>query len=260
MGFIVLPQALTRVIPGIVNNFIGLFKDTTLVLIVAIFDLLGQLRAAFSDPELGDADHALYRLRLRRHDLFRVLLCHVALFVVRRAPAWRQRGAGTDECVARSNEPAAVEMVRVHKWYGDVPRVARHRSRRRARRAHRDLRAVGLRQIDADPLHQRARARIRRAGSSSTASSSPTISAASTLVRREVGMVFQQFNLFPHLTVLENCTLALIWVRRMPRRGGGRDRHALSEARAHSGAGAQVSRASFPAVSSSASRSRVRYA
>ena len=38
------------VIPGIVNSFISLFKDTTLVLIVAIFDLLGQMRAAFADP------------------------------------------------------------------------------------------------------------------------------------------------------------------------------------------------------------------
>ena len=37
-------------------------------------------------------------------------------------------------------------------------------------------------------------------------------------IRSEVGMVFQHFNLFPHLTILENCTLAPIWVRKTPRR------------------------------------------
>ena len=37
-------------------------------------------------------------------------------------------------------------------------------------------------------------------------------------IRREVGMVFQHFNLFPHLTILENCTLAPIWVRKVPRK------------------------------------------
>ncbi|MGH6707665.1 MAG: amino acid ABC transporter permease [Bradyrhizobium sp.] len=49
-GLIVMPQALRHVIPSLVNSFIGLFKDTSLVSIVALFDLLGSLRASFSDP------------------------------------------------------------------------------------------------------------------------------------------------------------------------------------------------------------------
>ncbi|MGA7074558.1 amino acid ABC transporter permease [Bradyrhizobium sp.] len=49
-GLIVMPQALRHVIPGLVNSFIGLFKDTSLVSIVALFDLLGSVHAAFADP------------------------------------------------------------------------------------------------------------------------------------------------------------------------------------------------------------------
>lgn len=51
MGFIVMPQALKLVIPGIVNTFIGMFKDTTLVLIISMFDLLGVVKQNISgDP------------------------------------------------------------------------------------------------------------------------------------------------------------------------------------------------------------------
>ncbi len=47
---IILPQAITIVIPGIVNTFIGLFKDTSLVYIISIFELLYTVRNSFSDP------------------------------------------------------------------------------------------------------------------------------------------------------------------------------------------------------------------
>jgi general L-amino acid transport system permease protein len=50
MAHVVLPQALRIVIPGIVNVFIALFKDTTLVLIIGLFDLLGIIKAALTDP------------------------------------------------------------------------------------------------------------------------------------------------------------------------------------------------------------------
>ena len=49
MGLIILPQALKMMIPGIVNTFISLFKDTTLVMIIGLFDLLGIVQAALAD-------------------------------------------------------------------------------------------------------------------------------------------------------------------------------------------------------------------
>ena len=50
MSLLILPQALKLVIPGIVNTFIGLFKDTTLVLIIGLFDLLGMVQLAATNP------------------------------------------------------------------------------------------------------------------------------------------------------------------------------------------------------------------
>lgn len=56
MRYVILPQALQHVIPGIVNTFIGLFKDTTLVLIIGLFDFLGIIQAAATNPQwLGHA-------------------------------------------------------------------------------------------------------------------------------------------------------------------------------------------------------------
>ncbi len=50
MRLIILPQALTLVIPGIVNTFISLFMDTTLVLIIGLFDILGTVQSTVTDP------------------------------------------------------------------------------------------------------------------------------------------------------------------------------------------------------------------
>jgi len=56
MRLIILPQALRLVIPGVVNTFIALFKDTTLVMIIGMFDFLGIVQAATTDPKwLGTA-------------------------------------------------------------------------------------------------------------------------------------------------------------------------------------------------------------
>lgn len=89
MGLIVLPQALTKVIPGIVNNFIGLFKDTTLVQIVAILDLLGQVRSAFSDPNWASPT------TLYTGFAFAGLIYFVFCFAMSRYSLFLERRAGT---------------------------------------------------------------------------------------------------------------------------------------------------------------------
>jgi general L-amino acid transport system permease protein len=56
-ALIILPQAIQKVIPGIVNSFIGLFMDTTLVLIIGLQELLGQAQASAHDPHWLGTEH-----------------------------------------------------------------------------------------------------------------------------------------------------------------------------------------------------------
>ena len=114
-------------------------------------------------------------------------------------------------------EPAAVEMVRVHKWYGEF-HVLRGIDLKVARGERIVIcgpsgsgKSTLIRCINGLERHQKGRVVVNGVELTDDLG-------RIELVRREAGMVFQQFNLFPHLTVMENCTLAPIWVRRLPRK------------------------------------------
>ena len=116
-----------------------------------------------------------------------------------------------------ANAETVVEMVGVHKWFGDfhVLRDVNLSVRRGERIVIAGPSGSGkstlIRCINALEQHQQGRIVV---DGTELTSDLKTIDE----VRREVGMVFQQFNLFPHLTVMENCTLAPIWVRKKPKR------------------------------------------
>ncbi len=118
--------------------------------------------------------------------------------------------------VTTDDAPLMIELQGVHKWFGDYH--ALKGIDLRVRKGERIVicgpsgsgKSTLIRCINHLEAHQRGRILV------------DGIELREDLrdierVRSEVGMVFQQFNLFPHLTVLENCCLAPIWVRKVPR-------------------------------------------
>ena len=161
MSLIVLPQALKIVIPGIVNSFISLFKDTTLVSIIGLFDLLqhchDELRdAKWASPQTGSTGYFSAAL------IFWIFCFGMSRYShFHRAPA-QDRTQEVREHHGRSRQKRACERRSRHPdrrheqvvWR--IPCAARHQSHRLQGRAHRHLRAFGLGQVNAHPLHQPA--------------------------------------------------------------------------------------------------------
>lgn len=115
------------------------------------------------------------------------------------------------------SDEVMIEMIDVHKWYGefhvlkDINLTVRKGERIVICGPSGSGKSTLIRCLNRLEEHQRGKIIV---DSTELTDDVKHIDA----IRREVGMVFQHFNLFPHLTVLENCCLAPIWVRKMPRK------------------------------------------
>jgi len=118
---------------------------------------------------------------------------------------------------ARADAPPAIELAGVNKWFGalhvlrDVNLAVAPGERVVVCGPSGSGKSTMIRCINRLEIHQEGRIAVEGIELSDDVR-------ALDAIRREVGMVFQSFNLFPHLTVLENCTLAPIWVRRTPKK------------------------------------------
>ncbi|MES2818333.1 MAG: amino acid ABC transporter ATP-binding protein [Pseudomonadota bacterium] len=116
-----------------------------------------------------------------------------------------------------STEPGMIQMQGVHKWYGqfhvlkDINLNVQQGERIVLCGPSGSGKSTTIRCLNRLEEHQQGRIVV---DGTELTSDLKHIEA----IRREVGMVFQHFNLFPHLTVLQNCTLAPMWVRNMPKR------------------------------------------
>ena len=123
----------------------------------------------------------------------------------------------TAKTAAKAGNPVAIEMTDVNKWYGEF-HVLRDINLQVGRGERIVVcgpsgsgKSTMIRCVNRLEEHQKGRIVV------------DGIELTNDLkrideIRREVGMVFQHFNLFPHLTILENCTLAPIWVKKMPKK------------------------------------------
>jgi len=125
--------------------------------------------------------------------------------------------AGMPRVAANVSDEVAIDIRNMNKWYGtfhvlrDIDLTVQRGERIVIAGPSGSGKSTLIRCINALEEHQKGQITVDGTVLSSDLKNVDRI-------RSEVGMVFQHFNLFPHLTILENCTLAPIWVRKIPKR------------------------------------------
>ncbi len=127
-----------------------------------------------------------------------------------------ETSVGNGQSGMQISEEVAIQIISMHKWYGefhvlkDINLTVQRGERIVICGPSGSGKSTMIRCINRLEEHQRGQIIVDNIELTNDLKNIAEI-------RREVGMVFQHFNLFPHLTVLENCTLAPIWVRQTPK-------------------------------------------
>ena len=220
MRLIILPQALKISIPGIVNVSVGLFKDTTLVSVISMFDLVGMIRGPIvSSTEWNGIYWELFG--------FASILFFIICYSISQYSQWLERrlrpttkirsGDMAKSAQMTVSDEVAIEISEMNKWFGsfhvliDINLTVNRGERIVICGPSGSGKSTLIRCINALEEHQKGTITVDGTVLSSDLKNIDKI-------RSEVGMCGQHFNLFPHLTILENCTLAPIWVRKTPKR------------------------------------------
>ena len=200
---VILPQALKLVIPGIANTFLALVKDTPLIFVVGLLELAGMIGLAKTNPKwLGMATEGY---------VFAALVFWIICFSMSRYSQNLEK-----KLKLKDNMSNIIELKNVNKWFDKFQVLKEINLEVKPK----EIVFVGpsgsgkstlIRCINRLEEHQKGSIIVDSHEISENTKNIENI-------RAEVGMVFQQFNLFPHLSILDNCTLAPIWVKKLPKK------------------------------------------
>ena len=227
---VIMPQALKISIPGIVSSFIGLFKDTVAGVDHRPAGPAGSQSTPSGRTRTGTVSCGSFTASSHFCSSSSASACPVIpciwsasfrLAIVKKGSRicliCKQSDREIDRSKMTVSDEVAIEITNMNKWYGafhvlrDINLTVYQGERIVIAGPSGSGKSTLIRCLNALEEHQQGKIVVDGTELSNDLKNIDKI-------RSEVGMCFQHFNLFPHLTILENCTLAPIWVRKTPRK------------------------------------------